>query len=112
MSDQTRREPRENFGIDRLFESAFLEVIIVVETETEDFRRLGHRRQYPNCVHIDCVHGQKVSAYAQQIRTLRNQLRKSAWKSGFALRKAMPARPVTRCNSGDAPLLEMDNTDG
>src|SRR5277367_894842 len=34
VSDQARREARENFGIDRLFESAFLEVVIVVETDT------------------------------------------------------------------------------
>src|SRR5258707_13211227 len=45
VSDQTRRATREYFGIDRLFESTFLQVIIVVETDTENFRRLGHRRQ-------------------------------------------------------------------
>ena len=55
VSDQTRREARENFGIDRLLESAFLEVIIVVETDTEDFRRLGHRRQYSNRIQVDCA---------------------------------------------------------
>src|SRR5467141_425246 len=109
VSDQTRREARENFGIDRLFEPAFLEVNIVVETDTEDFRRLGHRRQYPNCVQVDCVHGQKVSACAQQICTLRNQFGQSARKAAFALRKAVPARAVIRRNSGDTPLLEMDN---
>jgi hypothetical protein len=109
VSDQTCREARENFGIGRLFESAFLEVIIVVETDTEDFRRLGHRGQYPNGVQVDCVHGQKVSACAQQICTLRNQFGQSAWKAAFALRKAMPARAVIRRNSGDTPLLEMDN---
>src|ERR1700720_3589431 len=65
VSDQTGREARKNFGIDRLFESAFLEVIVVVETDTEYFRRLGHRRQYPNCVQVDFLHGQKVSACAQ-----------------------------------------------
>ena len=112
VSDQTRREPSKNFGIDRLFESAFLEVVIVVETDTKDFRRLGHRRQYPNCVQVDCVHGQKISACAQQICTLRNQFGKSAWKSAFARRKAMPARAVIRGNSGDTPLLEMKNADG
>ena len=104
VSDQTRREPCENFGIDRLFESAFLEMIIVVETDTEDFRRLGHRWQYPNCVQVDCVHGQKVSARAQQICALRNQFGKSAWKSAFALRKAMPARAVIRRNSAAPPF--------
>src|SRR6266478_1700738 len=109
VSDQTRREAREDFGIDRLLESAFLEVIIVVETDTEDFRRPGHRRQYPNCVQVDSMHGQKVSASAQQICTLCNQFGQSAWEAAFALHKAMPARAVIRCNSGDTPLLEMNN---
>src|SRR6266446_2623695 len=105
VSDQTRRVARENFGIDRLFESAFLEVIIVIETDTEDFRRLGHRRQYPNCVQVDCVHGQKICAGAQQICTSCNQFGQSAWKAAVALRKAMPARAVIGRNSGDTPLL-------
>ncbi len=48
VSDQTRREAPEDFGVGGLFEAAFLEVIVVVETHTEDLRRLGHRRQYPN----------------------------------------------------------------
>src|ERR1700752_2234031 len=87
-------------------------MIIVVETDTEDFRRLGHRRQYPNRVQVDCVHGQKVSACAQQICTLRNQFGQGAWKAAFVLRKAMPARAVIRRNSGDTPLLEMHNAHG
>ena len=73
VRDQAGRKPPENFGVDRLFESAFLNVIIVIETDTEDFRRLRHRRQYPNGVQVDGVHGQKVSACARQICTLRNQ---------------------------------------
>jgi len=112
VSDQTRREAPENFRIDRLFESAFLEVIIVVETDTEDFRRLGHRRQYPNCVQVDGVHGQKVCTCAQQICTLCNQFGQSAWKAAFALRKAMPARAVIRRNSADTPRLKIDNAMG
>ena len=48
VSDQAGREARENFGVDRLFESAFLEVVIVVQTDTDDFRRLLHRRQDSN----------------------------------------------------------------
>jgi hypothetical protein len=56
VSDQTHREARENFGRDRFFESAFLEVIIIVaETDTEDFRRPRHPRQHLNCVQVDCV---------------------------------------------------------
>ena len=110
MSDQTRREARENFRIDRLFEPAFLEVIIIVEADTDDFRRLGHRRQYSNCAQVDCVHGQKLSACAQQICTLCNQFGQSAWKAAFALSKAMPARAVIRRNAGDTRLLKMDNS--
>jgi hypothetical protein len=109
VSDQTRREARENFRINRLFESAFLEMVIVVETDTEDFRRLGHRRQYPNCVQVDCVHGQKGFASAQQICALRNQFGQSAWKAAFALGQAMPTRAIIRRNSGNTLLLEMDN---
>src|SRR5271170_2160536 len=109
MSDQTRCEARENFGVRGLFESAFLEVIIVVETDTKDFGWLGHRGKYPYCVQVDCGHRQKVSACAQQICTLRNQFGQSGWKAAFALRKAMPARAVIRRNSGDTPRLEMDN---
>jgi len=112
VSEQTRREPPENFGIDRLFESAFLEVIIVVETDTEDFRWLRHRRQYPNGVQVDGVRAQKLSACAQQIRALRNQFGKGARKSAVALVKAIPARAVIGGNSGNATLLEMDHAHG
>src|ERR1700677_1162146 len=84
VSDQARREARENFGIDRLLKSAFLEVIIVVETDAEDFRRLGHRRQFSNCVQVDCAHGQMISACAQQICTLCDQFGQSAWKAALA----------------------------
>ena len=50
------------------------------------------------------MHGQKVSAYAQQICTLRNQVGNSAWKSGFALRKTMPAQSVIRRDFWHIPL--------
>ena len=96
VSDQARREARENFGIDRLFEPAFLEVIIVVEADTDDFRRLGNRRQYSNCVQVDCLHRQEVSTCVQQVCTLCNQFGQSAWEAAFALGNAMPARAVIR----------------
>ncbi|HEY1885979.1 MAG TPA: hypothetical protein VGG86_07985 [Roseiarcus sp.] len=109
---KTRRVSRENLRIDRLFESAFFEVIIVVKTNTKDFRRLEHRRQYPNCVQVDGMHGQKRFASTQQICALRNQFGQSTWKSAFALGKAMPARAVIRGNSGNTLLLEMDDAHG
>src|SRR5580692_5572636 len=64
VSDQTRREPCKNFGIHRLFKPAFLKVVIVVEADTEDFRWLGHRRQYPDSAQVDCGRAKKVSASA------------------------------------------------
>jgi hypothetical protein len=75
---------------------AMLEVIIVVETDTEHFRGLQHRRQYPNCVQVDCVHGRKISSCAQQICTLRNQFGQNGWRAAFALRKAMSAPPFSK----------------
>jgi hypothetical protein len=48
----------------------------------------------------------------QQICTFRNQFGQSAWKTAFGLGNSMPARAVIRCNSRNAPLLEMDNAHG
>lgn len=44
MSDQTRREAREDLGIGRLLETAFFEAIIVIEADTKNLRRHGPRR--------------------------------------------------------------------
>jgi hypothetical protein len=91
MSDQTRREAGEDFRIDRLLQPAFLQVIIVVETDAQNFRRYGHRRQQPDSVQVDCRRLPEASADAQQVCALCDQLGQSAWKS--AVRCVRPCQP-------------------
>src|SRR5258705_135374 len=102
MSEQTRREAGEDFRIGRLLQPAFLQVIIVVDTDAQNLRRHGHRRQQPDSVQVDCRRLPEASADAQQVCALCDQLGQSAWKSAVALREAMPARAFIRGNSGDA----------
>src|SRR5258707_9219494 len=109
MSDQTRREAGEDFRIGRLLQPAFFQVIIVVETDAQNFRRYGHRRQQPDSVQVDRRRLPEASADAQQVCALCNQLGQSAWKSAVALREAMPARAFIRGNSGDSTCFEMND---
>src|SRR5437870_12152328 len=90
MSDQTRREAGEDFRIGRLLQPAFLQVIIVVETDAQNFRRYGHRRQQSDSAQVDCRRLPEASADAQQVCALCDQLGQSAWKSAVPLREAMP----------------------
>ena len=92
MSDQTRREAGEDFRILRFLQSAFLQVIIVVETDAQNFRWGGHRRQRPNSVQVDCWRLFEGFADTQQICTLCDQLGQRAWKSAVLLSEAAPAR--------------------
>jgi len=109
VSDQTRREAREDFGIFRLLQPAFLQVIIVVETDAQNLRRYGHRRQQPDSVQVDCRRLPEASADAQQVCTLCDQLGQSAGKSAVALREATPARAFIHGNSGDPTCFEIDD---
>src|SRR3989442_7217555 len=102
MSDQTRREADEDVWIGRLLQAAFLQVIIVVETDAQNFRRYGHRRQQPDSVQVDCRRLPEASADAQQVCALCDQLGQRAWKSAVPLRKATPARAFIRRNSRDS----------
>ena len=110
MSDQTRREAGEDFRIGRLLQPAFLQVIIVVETDAQNFGRYGHRRQQSDSVQVDCRRLPEASAGAQQVCALCDQLGQSAWKSPVAMREAMPARTFIRGNSGDSTFLEMSDS--
>src|SRR6266576_1356320 len=110
MSDQTRREAREDFRIRRLLQPAFLQVIIVVETDAQNFRRYGHRRQQPHSVQVDCRRLPKASADPQQVFASCDQLGQSAWKSAVPLRETMPARAFIRGNSGGSTYFEIDDT--
>src|ERR1700758_1228147 len=102
MRDQTRREAGEDFRIRRLLQPAFLQVIIVVETDAQNFRRYGHRRQQVDSVQVDCRRLPKASADAQQVCALYDQLGQSAWKSVVPLREPVPARAFLRGNSRDS----------
>src|SRR3989442_13223545 len=102
MRDQTCRETGEDFRIGRLLQPAFLQVIIVVETDAQNFRRYGHRRQQPDSGQIDCRRLPEASADAQQVCALCDQLGQRAWKSASPLREAMPARAFIRVNSADS----------
>src|SRR6266481_6538424 len=110
MSDQTRREAGEDFRIVGLLQPAFLQVIIVVETNRQNFWRYGHRRQQPDSVQVDCRRLPEASADAQKVCALRDQLGQSAWKSAVPLREAMPARAFIRGNSGGSTCFEIDDT--
>src|SRR5882757_5083892 len=110
MSDQTSREAGEDFRIVRLLQPAFLQVIIVVETDAQNFRRYGHRRQQPDSVQVDCRRMPEASADAQQVCALCDQLGQSAWKSAVPLREAMRARAFIRGNSGGSTGFEIDDT--
>src|SRR6266850_7320183 len=110
MSDQTRRETGEDFRIVRLLQTAFLQVIIVVETNGQNFRRYGHRRQQPDSVQVDYRRLPEASADAQQVCALRDQLGQSAWKSAVPLREAMPAGAFIRGNPGDSTCFKIDDT--
>src|SRR5216683_3424446 len=109
MRDQTRREAGEDFRIGWLLQPALLQVIIVVETDAENFRRYGHRRQQPDSVQVDCRRLPKAPADAQQVCALCNQLGQGAWKSAVPLREAMPARAFIRGNSGNSTCFKMDD---
>src|SRR6202051_2139400 len=109
MSDQTRRKAGEDFRIGRLLQPAFLQVIVVVETDAQNFRRYGHRRQQPDSVQVDCQRLPEASADAQQVCALFDQLGQSTWKSALPLRESMPARAFIRGNSGDSTCFEMDD---
>src|SRR5580700_11755893 len=102
MSDQTRREAGEDFRILRLLQPALLQVVIVVETDAQNFRRCGHRRQQPDSLQVDSGRLSEASADAQQVRALRDQRGQGAWKSTVWLREAMPAQALIRSNSGDS----------
>src|SRR6266481_4480679 len=110
MSDQTRREADEDVWIGRLLQAAFLQVIIVVETGAQNFRRYGHGRQQPDSVQVDCRRLPEASADAQQVCALCDQLGKSAWESAVPLREAMPARAFIRGNSGGSTYFEIEDT--
>src|ERR1700728_4404992 len=110
MSDQTRREAAKNFRIDGLLQSAFRQVIIVIETDAQNFGRYGYRRQQSYSVQVDCGRLSEASAGAQQVCALCDQLGQSAWKSPVALREAMPARTFIRGNTGDSTGLEMNDS--
>src|SRR5882724_6343168 len=110
MSDQTRREAGEDFRIGRLRQPAFRQVIIVVDTDAQNFRRYGHRRQQPDSVQVDCRRLPEASADAQQVCALCDQLGQSAWESAVPLREAMPARAFIRGNSAGSTCFEIDNT--
>src|ERR1700689_663027 len=99
MSDHTRREAGEDFRIVRLLQPALLEVIIVVETDAQNFRRCRHRRQQPDRLQVDYRRLSEASADAQQVCALCDELRQSAWKSTVWPREAMPARAFIRGNS-------------
>src|SRR5271155_2736378 len=99
MSDQTRREAREDFRIRRLLQPTFLQVIIVVETDAQNFRRYGYRRQQPNSVQVDWRRLPEAPADLQQVCALCDQFGQSTWKSAVPLRESMPARTFIRGNS-------------
>src|SRR5580704_2315982 len=109
MSDQTRREAGEDLRILRLLQPALLEVIAVVETDAQNFRRCGHRRQQPDILQIDCRRLPESSADAQQVCALCDQLGQSAWKSAVWLREAVPARAFIRGNSGDSACFKIED---
>src|SRR5216684_2967872 len=109
MSDQTRREASEDFRIGRLLQPAFLQVIIVVETDAQNFRRYGHRRQQPDSVQVDCRRLPEASADAQQVCALCDQLGQGTWKSAVSLCETMPARAFIRGNSGNSTCFKMDD---
>src|SRR6266853_2675964 len=110
MSDQTSREAGEDFRIVRLLQSAFRQVIIVVETDGQNFRRYEHRRQQPDSVQVDCRRLSEASADTQQICALCDQLGQSAGQSAVPLREAMPARAFIRGNSAGSTYFEIDDT--
>jgi hypothetical protein len=62
MSDQTRRKAGEDLRIGRLLQPAFRQVIIVVETDTQNFWRYGDRRQQSDSVQVDCRRLPEASA--------------------------------------------------
>src|SRR5947209_15055611 len=109
MSDQTRGEAGEDFRIVGLLQPAFLQVIIVVETNGQNFWRYGHWRQQPDSVQVDCRRLPETSADAQQVCALCDQLGQSAWESAVPLREAMPAQAFIRGKPGDATCFEMDD---
>src|SRR6266702_8398133 len=109
MSDQARREAGEDFRIGLLLQPAFLQVIIVVETDAQNFRRYGHRRQQPDGVQVDCRRLPEASADAQQVCTLCDQLGQRAWKSAVPLRETMPARAFLGGNAWDSTFFKMDD---
>src|SRR5271154_3777602 len=109
MSDQTRREASEDFRILRLLQPTLLQVIIVVETDAQNFRRCGHRRQQPTGLQVDYPRLPEGSTDAQQVCALCDQLGQSAWKSAVPLREAMPARAFVRGNSGDSMCFKIDD---
>lgn len=110
MSDQARREATEYFRIDRLFQSAFRQVIIVVETDTENLWRYGYRRQQSDSAQVDCRRLAQTPAGAQQVRALCNQLGQRAWKIAVTLGEAMPARAFIHGNSGYVTGVEMSDS--
>src|SRR6266436_9322254 len=109
MRDQTRREAGEDFRIGRFLQPAFLQMIIVVETDAQNFRRYGHRRQQPDSVQVDCRRLPEASADAQQVCALCYQLWQSTWKSAVLLREAMQARAFIRGNSVDSTCFKIDD---
>src|ERR1700743_2743005 len=100
MSDQARREAAENFRIDRLLQPAFRQVIVVIETDAQNFRWFGYRRQQSHSGQVDCRRLPEASAGAQQVCALCDQLGQRAWKSALTLRETMPARTFIRGDSG------------
>src|ERR1700733_6916330 len=109
MTDQTRRETREDFRIRRLLQPAFLQVIVVVETDAQNLRRYGHRRQQLDVVQVDCRRLPEASADAQQVCTLCDQLGKGTWKLAAPLRESVPARAFIGGDSGDSMCFKMDD---
>src|SRR5580658_2760893 len=109
MSDQTRREASEDFRVLRFLQPTLLQVIIVVETDAQNFRRCGHRRQQPDILQVDCWRLPESSADAQQVCALCDQLGQGAWKSAVWLCEAMPARAFVRGNPWNSLRFKIDD---
>src|SRR6202041_2600296 len=109
MSDHTLREAAEDLRIDRLLQPAFFQVVIVVETDTQNFRRFRYRRQQADSVQVDCRRLSEAFADAQQVCTLCDKLGQRAWKSAFPPSESMPARAFIRANSGDSTCFKMND---
>src|SRR5580698_5652417 len=109
MSDQTRREAGEDLRILRLLQPALLQVIIVIETNAQNFRWCGHRRQQVDSLQVDPRRLPEGPADMQQVCALCDQLGQSAWKSTVWLREAVPTRTFVRGNSGDSMCFKIDD---